>query len=368
MKSLIKTVVLSGVVLGLNWYAISFSQEVSEQQAQPASVAPSEVPPAESNAVPTPEAPPAAPVMETAPVATPAKPAAKDLVLRGDAKCTRCHDESDIPKILTIGKTKHGTTADGRTPTCTSCHGDSDSHINKTGSGDRPAPDRVFKKTTSSDKQNEACISCHKNDANRSHWEGSTHQARGVACTSCHSIHNGGHDKVRDKRTQPEVCFTCHKEQRAQIGRPSHHPIPEGKMGCSDCHNPHGSVGPKLMKRDSVNDTCYTCHMEKRGPFVHNHEPVSEDCTNCHNPHGTTAENMLKMRPPFLCHSCHTPHGGNVPALAGQTIPGVSPGATSSGKSNINYTQGRGCLNCHTQVHGSNNPSATNPTPQFNFR
>ena len=50
--------------------------------------------------------------------------AAKDLVLKGDAKCTRCHDETDSPKLLSIGKTKHGTTADGRTPTCTSCHGD----------------------------------------------------------------------------------------------------------------------------------------------------------------------------------------------------------------------------------------------------
>jgi DmsE family decaheme c-type cytochrome len=164
------------------------------------------------------------------------------------------------------------------------------------------------------------------------------------------------------------VCFTCHKEQRTQISKPSHHPIPEGKMGCSDCHNPHGSVGPKLMKRDSVNDTCYTCHMEKRGPFVHTHEPVAEDCSNCHNPHGTTAENLLKARPPFLCHQCHTPHGGQVAQLAGQRQSSALLSGTTSGKSGINYTMARGCLNCHTQVHGTNNPSTANPTPQFNFR
>ena len=29
----------------------------------------------------------------------------KDLVLRGDAKCTRCHDE---PEILSVGRTRHG--------------------------------------------------------------------------------------------------------------------------------------------------------------------------------------------------------------------------------------------------------------------
>jgi DmsE family decaheme c-type cytochrome len=139
-------------------------------------------------------------------------------------------------------------------------------------------------------------------------------------------------------------------------------------MGCSDCHNPHGSIGPKLMKRDSINDTCYTCHMEKRGPFVHNHEPVTENCANCHNPHGTTAENMLKARPPFLCHQCHTPHGGQVAQMPGQGQPSSIIGPTSSGKNGINYTMARGCVNCHTQVHGSNNPSATNPTPQFMFR
>lgn len=292
------------------------------------------------------------------------KPVAKDLVLKGDAKCTRCHDESDSPKVLSIGRTKHGTTADNRTPTCTSCHGDSTAHeSNPGGLKERPHPDRYFAKNskTSVEDRNDACLTCHRKDAKRSHWEGSTHQSRDVACTSCHQIHTQ-HDKVRDKRTQPEVCFTCHKEQRAQINRPSHHPIPEGKMGCSDCHNPHGSVGPKLMKRDSVNDTCYTCHTEKRGPFVHSHEPVTEDCSYCHNPHGTTAESMLKARPPFLCHQCHTPHGGQVAQLKGQG------GSITSGKSGINYTQGRGCLNCHTQVHGSNNPSVTNPTPQFNFR
>jgi len=188
-----------------------------------------------------------------------------------------------------------------------------------------------------------------------------------VACTSCHQLHTAK-DKVADKRTQPEVCFTCHKEQRAQVNKPSHHPVLEGKVACSDCHNAHGSIGPKLVKRDSVVETCYTCHMEKRGPFVHSHEPVNEDCGNCHNPHGTVAESLLKARPPFLCHQCHTPHGGQVAQLRGQGQPLSMVGATTSGKSGINYTQARGCLNCHTQVHGSNNPSATNPTPQFNLR
>jgi DmsE family decaheme c-type cytochrome len=297
-----------------------------------------------------------------------AQSAPKDLVLNGDAKCTRCHDQDDSPQVLSIGKTRHGTVADSRTPTCTSCHGDSDAHANNTQGGAKiPPPDRTFtkKSVTPVEVRNEACLSCHQKDSRRSHWMGSTHQSRDVACSSCHQVH-AAKDRVRDKLTQPEVCFTCHKEQRAQVNRPSHHPILEGKVACSDCHNPHGSVGPKLMKRDSVNETCYTCHMEKRGPFVRNHEPVAEDCANCHNPHGTTADSLLKSRPPFLCQQCHSGHG--TPGLAG--IANIAnPSNTSSGvKANRNITQARGCVNCHTEIHGSNNPNNGGPLPQHLLR
>ena len=276
----------------------------------------------------------------------------KDLALNGDAKCTRCHDESDNPALLAIGKTKHGVRNDARTPTCTSCHGDSDKHINlAAGTQERPLPDRTFTKNSKTPVQerNDACLTCHQKDAKRHLWVGSAHEVNGVACSSCHQVHNG-HDKVRDKRTQAEVCFTCHKEQRVQFNKQSHHPAIEGKVACSDCHNPHGSAGPKLMKRDSVVETCYACHMEKRGPFVHDHRPVSDDCTNCHMPHGTTADNLLKARPPLVCYQCHSGHG--TPGVAG-----IAPAAGTFGKVNTNIEQARGCLNCHTEIHGSNNPN-----------
>jgi DmsE family decaheme c-type cytochrome len=289
-----------------------------------------------------------------------------DTVLRGDAKCTGCHDDSDNPPptmlgqrpwVLSIAKTKHGTVADGRTPTCANCHGESTAHMKKPEAGEkRAAPDRVFKKTTPADVQNEPCTSCHKG-GNRMFWEASSHSNRGLACATCHDVHNNGHDKVRDRRTQPEVCFTCHKEQRAQINRLSHHPIPEGKMACSDCHNPHGSAGPKLLKKDSVNETCYECHMEKRGPFVHNHQPVTEDCSICHNAHGTTAQTLLRQRLPLLCQNCH-----NVPphrTQAMQRLPGRSTNSSEVG------SMARGCLNCHTNIHGSNSTTSSSSGGRF---
>jgi len=275
-----------------------------------------------------------------------AKAPRKDVVLKGDAQCTRCHDENEEVPVLAIGKTKHGTLADKRTPTCTSCHGQSETHANKPADAkERPKPQIVFNKkgTTNPEAQNEACMTCHKG-GKRMHWEISLHASRDTTCTSCHQVHTG-HDKVRDKLEQAQVCFTCHKEQRAQISRPSRHPIPEGKMSCSDCHNPHGSAGPKNLVRDNVNDTCYSCHMEKRGPFVRTHQPVQEDCSICHNPHGTTTPNLLKARSPFLCQQCHEPtsHRGNFGSLTG----------TSTSANLV----ARGCLNCHTQIHGTNNPA-----------
>ena len=277
--------------------------------------------------------------------------AANDLVLNGDAKCTRCHDESGSPELLAIGKTKHGTRADSRTPTCTSCHGPSEQHLAK-----GAKPDRSFSKgasQSSAQLRDEACTSCHKSGS-QMFWSTSTHAARDVTCSDCHQIHKG-QDKVRDKRTQPEVCYACHKQQRAEMSKPSRHPVLEGKMSCSDCHNPHGSPGQKQLVRSTVNETCYTCHMEKRGPFINNHQPVSEDCGICHNPHGTTAPNLLKSRMPFLCQECHegsrhpsTDASGGLPVA---TVARLSPG----GRGQMGSV-GRGCVNCHTNIHGSNNP------------
>jgi DmsE family decaheme c-type cytochrome len=296
----------------------------------------------------------------------------KDLALREDARCTSCHDETDSPKVLRIGKSKHGTQADAATPaSCASCHGQSDAHVKEANAGaTRPAkPDLTYGKSGKStpEARNEACLACHQADPRRTFWAGSQHQNHDLACTSCHEIHTG-HDAVRDKLTQAEVCYTCHKEQRAQANKNSHHPIAEGKMACSDCHNAHGTTGEKLLAKDTVNDTCYQCHAEKRGPVIYAHQPVADNCMNCHNPHGTNADSMLKIRPPFLCLGCHDPssHPGNVPGLAGQVdmsknSSGQVLGATTPFDNNnssgvVGKTQGTSCMNCHTDIHGSNNP------------
>ena len=111
---------------------------------------------------------------------------------------------------------------------------------------------------------------------------------------------------------------------------------------------------------------------------MQNHEPVQDNCASCHNPHGSNVAGMLIARDPILCNQCHTPHtAGGVGAVGGQ--PGVFPPAVppqtvsaitplSGGINTVNIWQGRSCLNCHTQVHGSNNPAARAPAPANLFR
>jgi DmsE family decaheme c-type cytochrome len=286
----------------------------------------------------------------------------KDLVLRGDATCTRCHDEGNDYPVLAIGQTKHGVKADGRTPTCTSCHGESVTHVNKPeGVKDRPKPDVMFrgKTKTDSDAINKTCLTCH-DAGKRAHWSGSKHESQNLSCSNCHSVHVP-HDKVLAKATQPEVCFACHKTERAQTHRISTHPLMAGKMACTDCHNPHGTTGPKLLVKESVNDTCYSCHAEKRGPFLWEHGPVGDDCTTCHTPHGSSITPLLKARAPWLCQTCHTGDhaknlysGANLPNGNVTTINGQQGRANQSPPAQAN---GRACLNCHVLVHGSNHPA-----------
>lgn len=256
------------------------------------------------------------------------------------ALCLQCHGDGE--QVATLAATPHGVKADARTPGCTRCHGASAGHA---GSAGKTPPDRLFGKgsPTPAAERNAACLDCHRGGT-RQHWQGGVHDARDVSCTDCHTVH-ARHDPVRERPTQAEVCFTCHKQQRAQTMRPSHHPVREGKVVCADCHNPHGSLTPGQLVRDNVNHTCYQCHMEKRGPFVRTHQPVQENCAICHNPHGSVNASLLKMRAPWLCQRCHEPtsHRGR-PALTNQT--GTSANMLA-----------RGCVNCHTNIHGTNNPS-----------
>jgi DmsE family decaheme c-type cytochrome len=276
----------------------------------------------------------------------------------GAKACMRCHDENEPWPVLSMLRTPHAQIADPRTPfaqhQCESCHGASPQHMEAPKPGQLRAPltvDYGPRQPSPAAVQNRQCLTCHENKL-RMHWQGSEHEVRGVGCVSCHQMHTQ-HDKVREKATQPAVCFTCHKQQRAEAYMPSHHPIVQGQVVCMNCHNPHGSSGPKMLIKNTVNETCYTCHADKRGPFLWEHPPAREDCRNCHVPHGAVQPRLLRARPPYLCEECHEEGGHPSTERSGTGIP-PNPG--------VAQIVLKACLNCHVNVHGSNHPSG----PRFN--
>lgn len=267
--------------------------------------------------------------------------------------CLSCHNN---PTVTSIFQSSHGDSAIPGSPMglsgCASCHGESSEHA----SAMQP-PSVVFGEGgrifSPSDVQiqNQSCLNCHESQETV-HWTASVHESADLSCASCHTIHatqTAAIEQLRDA----SVCLSCHLEQRSQLNRRTHHPISEGLMSCNDCHNPHGSDAVALMSRTTVNETCTTCHTEKRGPFLWEHQPVSEDCTTCHNPHGSTQLSMLSVRQPFLCQTCHS-DAFHPSSLYSAT--GIPP---NGAQQNL---LGDSCTNCHSTVHGSNHPSGSRLT------
>jgi DmsE family decaheme c-type cytochrome len=211
-------------------------------------------------------------------------------------------------------------------------------------------PAVVFGENTTSTaaEQNEPCLGCHAGHDNIG-WMGSAHELEDVSCVSCHSIHVAS-DPVLDPIGQQEKCFECHQPLRSATLRPHGHPLRFGSMSCSSCHNVHNGFSDYLLVEDSTNDTCYTCHAEKRGPFLWEHAPASEDCSLCHEPHGSNHPASLTRRAPLLCQQCHSAVGHPAFDYTGEDIDDVG---------RQNYLLSRSCMNCHSQVHGSNHPSGS---------
>ncbi len=269
---------------------------------------------------------------------------------QGADTCLGCHNDAGVTGIF---HTKHARPDDPRGPfghgglQCEACHGPGGAHVKAGGGPLSGMVDFGPKASAPAAKQNAQCLSCHQSNAAHD-WASSAHAAADVACASCHQLHVAK-DPVRTAATQIEVCTACHQAQHADLLKPSHHPMREGKMACTACHSPHGSTAPAQLVKNTVNETCTSCHAEYRGPFLWEHQPVTEDCGNCHNAHGSVQPALLKIRPPFLCQTCH--EGAGHPSIFNtpQGLPGS--GMPSA------YLLAGGCVNCHSQIHGSNHPS-----------
>ena len=243
--------------------------------------------------------------------------------------CLQCHAEV----VAAFKSTPHMASAKG----CEGCHGPGKDHSE---SGEKTKI-KSFTAMSALDSSS-TCMECHNKD-NQKHWVGSTHDSRRMACTTCHDPHPkaGVVNKALLKQPQLVLCTSCHLQKKAQLVRPGHMPVREGKLECTSCHNPHGTTNDKMLLQTSINQNCYSCHAEKRGPFLWEHAPVRENCLNCHDPHGSINEKMLKVKAPLLCQQCHQTSSHPGPAYPAQS----------------RYAFNQGCLHCHVSIHGSVHPS-----------
>jgi DmsE family decaheme c-type cytochrome len=272
----------------------------------------------------------------------------------GEATCLTCHQNMEKG----YRGTAHGRAWDSRTPAatghgCEACHGPGRAHVDAGGDRTKIRSFKALEPTEASS----ACTTCH-NRGTHLLWSSSAHESRQVGCLSCHAVHSFRSEKGQLKEpSEVQLCAQCHRDKTLRLLRSSHMPVQSSAvreahgvvMTCSSCHNPHGSANVRMLRVGTdVNESCTSCHAEKRGPFLWEHAPVVENCVTCHDPHGTNNDRMLVAKLPMLCQRCH------VTSRHPATPYDLYQLRNTTGSNRI---AGRGCVNCHQNIHGSNSPS-----------
>jgi len=273
-------------------------------------------------------------------VAAPNEPSPEDSRYVGAETCKTCHEDiyngwEKSPHWKTTLHKEGGPSKEG----CEGCHGPGAEHV--AGGGDKT---KIYVFEGKSRQETSArCLTCHGEGREQSHFAESAHASGDVGCLDCHSPH---HSKdVRGEshllvQNQPQLCYGCHTEAKADFAKPFHHRVNEGLVRCNDCHNPHGTATVRQARTLPSGDAvCYTCHVDKQGPFVYEHVPVkTEGCSSCHTPHGSTNARLLKVSVVnMLCLQCHT-------------FPTQGP----SGPVHNQSAKYQACTMCHAAIHGSN--------------
>lgn len=267
----------------------------------------------------------------------------------GAETCKTCHEDEfnaiqTTPHWSSTLKFKGGIEAHS----CETCHGPGSEHVE--GGGNKS---KIFVfEGASPEAISQRCLACHAKGKEHANFLRSAHFTSNLSCITCHSPHHAKEKQKLLLAKQPQLCYSCHTEVKADFNKPFRHRVNEGLVQCTDCHNVHGSyLGRSLRATPEQDAVCFKCHRNIQGPWVFEHVPVkTEGCAACHQAHGSINPRLLRVNQVnILCLECHTvtttPN-----TRAGESN---SPG-TPAGPVHNQAAKFQACTICHTFIHGSN--------------
>ena len=270
------------------------------------------------------------------------------------ALCFTCHADKDPASLK-------GTVHSPAVRDCLKCH-DPHTAENK---------NQLLKTTAGSTKDDNLCLSCHKQGLNVP-AKGSRHAALDMGCDTCHVTHKVG-EKGKSEfdfhltKSAPALCVDCHDPKDANLQK-AHQNQPFGSANCVQCHDPHQSSVPKLMQAFAhppfADKSCEMCHAPAvNGKVVLTQKDVKSLCVTCHDDKAKLIETAKVQHPGAAgdCTDCHNPHASKQPGLPKTNGVEICLGCHSelsemvaSKKVHHQPAFAQGCATCH-EPHGSAN-------------
>jgi hypothetical protein len=197
---------------------------------------------------------------------------------------------------------------------------------------------------------NETCMACH-NRGTHAGWTGSAHETRNLSCTTC------------PQRAQPEGA-----EVPAGRGHPHrtvrHMPSPAGRQDGTG-----GRAHAGARRQDGVRDVPQPARLDQQRQGAEGRQLVSRAVHEL--PHGDARADAVGARAgarelrdlPRPAWIVERPHAGRAHADAVSAMPRRQPASLLDLRQRGDHDEQeqshvrRSCVNCHSNVHGSNHPS-----------
>jgi predicted CXXCH cytochrome family protein len=77
---------------------------------------------------------------------------------------------------------------------------------------------------------NKRCLSCHSYGNEHANFSRSAHASNDIGCISCHSPHHAKMERALLVEKQPQLCYQCHTEVKAEFSRPYRHRVNQGLL------------------------------------------------------------------------------------------------------------------------------------------